>query len=342
MNLGLVEVNPQGIIQFVNNRYCEMIGYQKHELINENVNYIMGLDEKNQALVDAQLTKRQEGHSDSYQIEITNQKGDKMYWMISGAPTYDESGKISGSIGVHLDITEQKKLELHKEFLVKELEESNKGLQEYAHIVSHDLKSPLRSVSALVDWLCQDYADKLDENGMFNLQMIQEKIEGMDRLIGGILKYSTLSSNNLENVDVDLNKVIKEIREIIFIPENVRITTAKTLPTIKADKTMVHQLFQNFLSNAVVHIDKPDGVVEVDFEDLGSHWQFSVKDNGVGIPPEYHQKIFQIFQSIGNKPKATGIGLSIVKKVIDRYQGKVWLESEIGEGTTFYFTLIKL
>ena len=107
-----------------------------------------------------------------------------------------------------MDITEQHELELQKESLVRELEESNKGLQEYAHIVSHDLKSPLRSVSALVDWLCQDYEDKLDENGMYNLKMIQDKIEGMDNLIGGILKYSTVNSNNLENVDVDINEVI--------------------------------------------------------------------------------------------------------------------------------------
>ncbi|NNL09388.1 MAG: GHKL domain-containing protein, partial [Croceitalea sp.] len=214
-------------------------------------------------------------------------------------------------------------------------------LQEYAHIVSHDLKSPLRSVSALATWLYDDYKDKLDENGRYNLQMMQEKVEGMDKLIEGILKYSTVNSDTLDNTDVDVNEVIHNIKEIIFIPEHVSIQVMGTLPIIQADQTKIHQLFQNFLSNAVVNIDKEVGVVEIACEESSKYWQFSIKDNGVGIPKEYHEKIFKIFQSIGNKERSTGIGLSIVKKIIDRYEGKIWLESEIGVGTTFFFTIKK-
>ena len=250
-------------------------------------------------------------------------------------------GRVIGSLGIHLDITEQKRLELQKESLVQELEKSNIGLQEYAHIVSHDLKSPLRSISALCTWLNEDYQDKLDENGKYNLTMMQEKVEAMDSLIDGILKYSTISSDNIENTSVDVNEVIKEITDIIFIPEHVKIVTTSTLPTLFADRTKIHQLIQNFLSNAVVHIEREEGLVEIGCEDRDTHWEFSIKDNGVGIPKEYHEKIFKIFQSVGNKERSTGIGLSIVKKIIDLYQGKVWLESEIGVGTTFFFTLKK-
>lgn len=341
MNLGLVEIDLESTILLANNRYCEMIGLSEEELVGKNINAITRLDEENQKLVDSQVEKRKSNISDSYQIELTNYHGERKYWSISGGPSYDEMGKVKGAIGVHLDVTEQRQLEIQKESLVKELEESNQGLQEYAHIVSHDLKSPLRSVSALVDWLCQDYKDKLDENGMYNLKMIQDKIEGMDSLIGGILKYSTVNSNNLENVDVDVNEVITGISDIIYVPDHVRIKTEGKLPVIKADRTMLHQLFQNFMSNAVVHIDKEEGLVEVGSKDLGTHWQFSIKDNGVGIPKEYHEKIFKIFQSIGNKERSTGIGLSIVKKIIERYDGKVWLESEVGLGTTFFFTITK-
>ena len=269
------------------------------------------------------------------------QSGDKKHWLISGAPLYDESGKIKGSIGVFLDITKQKELENQKLALVNELEESNKGLQEYAHIVSHDLKSPLRSVSALATWLYEDYKDKLDEGGRYNLQMMVEKVEGMDKLITGILKYSTLNSEALDHTDVDVNDIIKSIEEIIFIPDHVQIKMANKLPVIKADYTKIHQLFQNFLSNAVVNIDKAEGWVEIGCKETATHWQFSIQDNGVGIPKEYHEKIFQIFQSIGNNERSTGIGLSIVKKIIDIYEGNVWLESEIGQGTTFYFTIKK-
>ena len=106
-------------------------------------------------------------------------------------------------------------------------------------------------------------------------------------------------------------------------------------------KTKIHQLFQNLISNAVVKIERKEGLVEISSKETQSHWQFTIKDNGVGIPKEYHEKIFKIFQSIGNNQRSTGIGLSIVKKIIDLYEGKIWLESEVGQGTTFHFTLKK-
>ncbi len=250
-------------------------------------------------------------------------------------------GELKYEVALIEDITHEIELEEEKEQLVKDLESSNKGLQEYAHIVSHDLKSPLRSISALTTWMYEDYKDKLDDNGVYNLKMMQDKVESMDKLIDGILKYSTIKSDNLDNSIVDVNEVVQEIKDIIFIPDHVTVKTANTLPTIYADRTKIHQLIQNFLSNAVVHIEREKGLVEVGCVDRDTHWEFSIKDNGVGIPKEYHEKIFKIFQSIGNKERSTGIGLSIVKKIIDLYEGKVWLESEIGVGTTFFFTLKK-
>ena len=341
MNLGLVEIDLESQIKMANNRYTEMIGLSQEYLLGKNVLEVMDLDEENMAIIQQQFEKRRKNKSDSYEVQVHDANGKRKHWLISAAPTYNDNGKIVGSIGVHLDITKQKELELQKQNLVNELEESNKGLQEYAHIVSHDLKSPLRSVTALATWLYDDYKDVLDENGKYNLKMMMEKVEGMDKLIDGILKYSTVNSDTLDHTEVDVNEVIKEISEIIYIPDHVRIKVVNTLPVIQADKVKIHQLFQNFLSNAVVNIDKKVGLVEVASEENKTHWQFSIKDNGVGIPKEYHEKIFKIFQSIGNNERSTGIGLSIVKKIIDRYNGKVWLESEIGVGTTFYFTIKK-
>ena len=341
MNLGLVEIDTEGQIQMVNNRYTEMIGHSQENLLGKYVLDVMNLDKENLEIIQQQFEKRKQNKSDSYEVEIQNFQGEKRHWLISAAPTYNEFGKIIGSVGVHLDITKQKELELQKQELVNELEDSNRGLQEYAHIVSHDLKSPLRSVTALATWLYDDYKEVLDDNGKYNLQMMMEKVEGMDKLIDGILKYSTVNSDALDNTAVDVNEVIKEISEIIYVPDHVQIKVTNTLPVIQADRTKIHQLFQNFLSNAVVNIDKEQGLVEIACKENRTHWEFSIKDNGVGIPKEYHEKIFKIFQSIGNKERSTGIGLSIVKKIIDRYQGKVWLKSEIGVGTTFYFTLKK-
>ncbi|MCL6267148.1 PAS domain-containing sensor histidine kinase [Flagellimonas myxillae] len=341
MNLGLVEVDNDENILLVNQSFSDMIGMSAGELIGENAKEVIHIIDEDREKLQLHNSKRLQGISDSYEVEVKVSNGEQRFWLISGAPRYDDAGNVIGSIGIHLDITTQKNLELQKENLLSELEASNKGLQEYAHIVSHDLKSPLRSISALSTWLYDDYKDTLDENGRYNLKMMQEKIEGMDKLITGILKYSTVNNDVLDNTEVNVNEVIQEIKEIIYIPDHVSIKPKKELPTIKADKTKIHQLFQNFLSNAVVNIDKKKGLVEIDYEEHPSHWEFSIKDNGVGIPKEYHEKIFQIFQSIGNKERSTGIGLSIVKKIIDRYSGKVWLKSKIGEGTTFFFTLKK-
>ncbi|TMM56654.1 PAS domain S-box protein [Maribacter algarum] len=339
MNLGLIEVDNHDIIQLVNHSFCKMSGFEEEELVGKKASDILKLKDK--TIIDAKRDLRMSGESDSYEVEVLNKKGEVLHWLISGAPRYDHTKSVVGSIGIHLDITNQKLLEIQKEKLLKDLEKSNDGLKEYAHIVSHDLKSPLRSISALSSWLLEDYHDKLDENGKFNLQQIQEKIEGMDRLIDGILKYSSITDATLDNSLVDLNEVINEIREIIYVPDHVNIVMMNQLPKIKVDKTKIQQLFQNLLSNAVVNIERQEGLVEISSIENNSHWEFSIKDNGVGIPKEYHEKIFKIFQSIGHDERSTGIGLSIVKKIIDLYQGQIWLESEVGQGTTFHFTIKK-
>ncbi len=339
MNLGLIEVDNKDVIQMANQSFCSMSGFDESELIGKKAAIILNISDHN--LISEKQKERLAGNSDSYEVEVLNKKGEVRHWLISGAPRYDHKKKMVGTIGIHLDITNQKLLEFQKEKLLTELEKSNEGLQEYAHIVSHDLKSPLRSISALASWLSEDYDDKLDDNGKFNLQQIQEKIEGMDRLIDGILKYSSINDASLDNTLVNLNDVIQEIQEIIFVPEHVKITIQNTLPSIRVDKTKIHQLFQNLISNAVVHIERNPGLVQISATETKTHWQFSIEDNGIGIAKEYHKKIFKVFQSISSNERSTGIGLSIVKKIIDLYQGKIWLESEVGVGTIFYFTLKK-
>ncbi|MDC6406244.1 MULTISPECIES: PAS domain S-box protein [Maribacter] len=339
MNLGLVEVDNNDVIQMVNQSFCQMSGFREHELVGKVARDILQVS--NKELIPSKNKRRLSGASDSYEIEVQSKDGRNRHWLISGAPRYNESGTVIGSIGIHLDITDQKNLEFQKEKLLKELEISNTGLQEYAHIVSHDLKSPLRSISSLATWLYEDYKDILDEGGKQNLQMMQEKVASMDKLIHGILEYSTANSSELDSSTVNLNEVVSEIRETIYIPEHVTISVPEKLPVIQADRTKMYQLFQNIIGNAVVHIEKKMGVVEVTASEYDDFWEFSIKDNGVGIPEKFHKKIFKIFQSIGNNERSTGIGLSIVKKIVDRYEGDVWVESEVGKGTDFHFTIKK-
>ncbi len=317
----------------------EFLGYDSD---NEKVN-LQGLVHKDFIEYTANSIKSllEVGVLKNYRAKIIIKDGTEKFIQINGSLIRDKEGKAIAAQGIVRDITQETEIKVLLAEQKEELEISNKGLQEYAHIVSHDLKSPLRGISALATWLSEDYKDVLDDNGKFNLQQIQEKIEGMDALINGILKYSSITNKNSKNTKVDFNTVINEIIGVIFIPDHVQIRLKNTLPILNADKTKIHQLFQNLISNAVIHIEQEKGLVEISAEEQKDYWKFSVSDNGIGIPKAYHEKIFKIFQSIGKGERSTGIGLSIVKKIVDLYKGKIWLESEEGKGTTFYFTLKK-
>lgn len=340
MNLGLIELDTQGKIQLVNGSFCAMSGFEREELLGKTTVKILGVQAESGAAWDwSQVVADKD--SGPKEVQVVHKSGEIRYWLVSGAPRYSETHKVIGSIGIHLDITEHKQLQLEKEKLLSKLEESNQSLKEYAYVVSHDLKSPLRSIQALASWLKNDYADTLDDAGKDYLDHMQDKIESMEHLISGILEYSTANTSELKNVSVDLQEVVEGIVDSIFIPEHVLVAIPKKLPEVVADRTKMRQLFQNIISNAVVHIEKEEGRVEVLCQEGKEHWEFCIRDNGVGIPKKYHEKIFEIFQSASTEKKSTGIGLSIVKKIVTRYNGRVWVESEEGQGTDFYFTLEK-
>ncbi|MGB6269072.1 MAG: ATP-binding protein [Olleya sp.] len=227
-----------------------------------------------------------------------------------------------------------------REILLSELAHQNQELSDYAHMVSHDLKSPLRSIDTLTTWLSDDYKDSFDDNGKKTLGLIRNNVEKMDTLINGILEYSTIGKNQTEIYDVDLNKLVDNILNIIQIPQNITIGKAN-LPTIKGDKYRLQQLFQNLIVNAIRYNDKSQGIIDVGVVDQDNFWQFYIKDNGKGIEETYFQKIFKTFEKLENNPESSGIGLSIVKKIVELYNGKIWLESQVNIGTTFYFTLKK-
>lgn len=339
MNLGLVEVDNDDVILLVNQSFCEMSGYKEEELIGKRGSDIF-LINKDAEIIKEENQKRIEGKSNSYELTVKNKNGEIKHWLISGAPNYSINGKVIGSIGVHLDITELKSLELQKVNLLRKLEKSNEELADYAHIVSHDLKSPLRSISALTSWIKEDYQNVIDDPGMQNFKLIEDKLEKMDHLIDGILSYSSIDEKHSKRQKTNLNETIENIINIIFIPDHITVQVDKKLPIINVDPIRIQQLFQNLISNAISHIDKPVGLVEIGYSDKPNFHQFSVSDNGEGISQEYHKKIFEIFQSVSDN-ESTGIGLSIVKKIVQLYNGQIWLDSELSKGTTFYFTIKK-
>lgn len=233
-------------------------------------------------------------------------------------------------------LVEQKNIEL-----VDKLSKSNEELQEYAHIVSHDLKSPLRSISALTSWIKMDNKSLFDEASLQNFDDIELTLEKMDSLISDVLKFSSIDADSKEDEELDLHKLVKKLIHILYVPENVSINILKKLPVVKGDKIKFQQLFQNLISNAIKFSDKDDSIINIDVKEHQSFYKFSIQDNGIGIEQRHFDKIFKIFQSLKKSEDSSGIGLSIVKKIVNIYKGEIWLESKVHKGTTFYFTIKK-
>lgn len=224
----------------------------------------------------------------------------------------------------------------------KELSERNKDLEEFAYVVSHDLKRPLRNIYTISQWLVEDSKDKFDEEIVNNLDLIKEQVTQMDLLVEGILNYSLQDKTSEGVVAVDLNVLLKRLIAV-NISKNCAIVMNGEFPTIIVNESQILQVFQNLIQNAIKHNDKEQIAIAVDYKNEERFHLFSIKDNGPGIEEKYFEKIFQLFQKLEIKSEvdSIGIGLALVKKIINRSGGTIWLESEQGIGTTFFFTLPK-
>ncbi len=240
-----------------------------------------------------------------------------------------------------IDMTERKKAEEHRCKLLKKLENVNKELKDFAYIVSHDLKAPLRGISTLANWMLSDYADKLDEEGSEQLNLLSSRVDRMHNLIDGILQYSRVGYVEEEKTPINLNELVLDIIDLVAPPENITITIENQLPVVECEQTRINQVFQNLLSNAIKYMDKPQGQIKIGCVEENGFWEFSIADNGPGIEEKYFDRIFQIFQTLSSRDEfeSTGIGLTLVKKIVGLYGGKVWVESKRGEGSKFLFTL---
>jgi PAS domain S-box-containing protein len=280
---------------------------------------------------------------------------DNKWLIIKAASLLDQQGKVIGAIETIRDITELKKAEKElKQYSksleqmvtvrTKELEDTNQELTDFAYIISHDLKAPLRGINQLANWIASDYVEILDQEGQEKLGLLISRTTHMHRLIEGILQYSRIGRTAAEKQSVDFNQLVRETIDILAVSENIQISIENELPTVVGVYTLFEQIFQNLLSNAINSIDKPQGFVKIGCVDKKSYWQFSVADNGLGIDEKYFDKIFQMFQVLAPSSEedgSTGIGLTLVKKIVEFNGGRVWLESTVGEGCTFFFTLPK-
>jgi signal transduction histidine kinase len=224
-----------------------------------------------------------------------------------------------------------------------ELVSINKELNDFAYIVSHDLKAPLRGIGSLATWLSTDYQDVLDESGRRQLELLLERAMRMETLIESVLQYSRVGRLRESRERIDLNELVESAIKMIDVPDNVTVTVDGKLPEVQGERTRLGQVFQNLIGNAVKFMDKPQGEVAVSCADDGRFWKLSVADNGPGIDAKYFDQIFQIFQTLSARDdvESSGVGLTLVKKIVEMHGGRVWVTSEVEKGATFFFTLPK-
>lgn len=225
--------------------------------------------------------------------------------------------------------------------LIQQLERSNQELKQFAYIVSHDLKAPLRAINALVQWISEDYAEHFDEDGQEQMELLQNRVRRMDQLIEGVLHYSRIGRIREKLVSVNLNKLLTETIDFLAPPSTIQIQIDARLPVVQCEKVRIGQVFQNLLSNAIKFMDKSEGIIQISSIEEGDFFRFSIQDNGPGIAEKDHERIFQIFQTLhaGDSHNSTGIGLTLVKKIVELHGGIIRVHSQLGQGCCFEFTL---
>jgi light-regulated signal transduction histidine kinase (bacteriophytochrome) len=220
------------------------------------------------------------------------------------------------------------------------LQSANRQLEEYVYIVSHDLKAPLRGLSSLAQFIEEEIGETISTDVQELLNMMKTRTDRMQQMIDGILHYSRMSNASVSKETVDVKQLIINIIDLISLPQNVRIQFPDHLPVLKTEKIKIHEVLQNLILNGIKHNDKSDIQISISYNEFPDHFEFMVMDNGKGIKPEHREKVFGLFQTLLPKDKAegTGLGLTIVKKIVEQQNGSISLESEFGKGSTFRFT----
>jgi PAS domain S-box-containing protein len=273
-------------------------------------------------------------------------KLEESFWNFVYQPLVDADGKVYGLMTHAVEVTQQvqARQEIEKKAeelanLTEALERSNRELDQFAYIASHDLKAPLRAIANLAEWIEEDLADQLADESREYLNLMRKRVYRMAALIDGILHYSR--AGRVQEVEtVDVSALVSEAIELLAPPSEVLIVVDPGMPTFNTERTALEQIFMNLIGNAIKYVQGSDARVRVSVREVGKYYEFAIADNGPGIAPEYHEKIWQMFQRLEarDKVEGTGVGLSIVKKIVESRGGRVWVESDVGAGATFYFT----
>jgi two-component system sensor kinase FixL len=346
---GLITIDHAGVIETFNPAAGRIFGYPVKDVIGRNIRMLM--PEPYHSAPDG-FPSGDPGTADPKVIglgrEVRGRRRDGgVFPMDLGVSETNVAGRQI-FVGTVRDITERKRSESAMRESIAALSRSNQELDEFAYIASHDLREPLRGLSNNAQYLKEDFGDIIGESGGRRIARIFFLCQRLEHLINDLLYFSRLGRQDLAIRSTDLNTVIADIEltlEASLEEANAKILVAEPLPVIRCDLPRITEAFRNLIANAIKYNDKPEKRIEI-----GSTWQdgrhvFHVRDNGIGIPAQFHGDIFRIFKRLNDedeKVRGSGVGLTLVKKIIERQGGKIWLESEVGVGTTFYFFIEKL
>ncbi len=338
----LVTIGPEGKITDVNNSTESVTGYSREDLIGTDFSDYFTEPEKAR---EGYLKVFQDGIVRDYELEIKNKNGQTTPVLYNASVYRDDFNNVIGIFASARDITELKEAKKVLELKLEELTRSNEELEQFAYISSHDLQEPLRMIASYLQLLERKYKGKLDAKADKYINFSVDGATRMQNLIDDLLAFSRVTTQAQEFELTDLESIYNEVTSNleVSIQENNAIITHDHLPVVMADKTQISQVFQNLLSNAIKFrsLDQPEINISVKKDD--KQFLFAVSDNGIGIDPKHSDRIFEVFKRLHKKRDypGTGIGLAICKKIIERHGGRIWVESELGKGSIFYFTLPK-
>jgi PAS domain S-box-containing protein len=357
--IGLAHVSLDGTWLRVNQKLCDILGYDREELLATTFQAITEPEDLAEDLrLVAQLLN---GEIDEYTLEkrYIHKRGHHVWIGLTVALVRENV--IAANIGApkHFisaiqDITARKQLEIINHNQTAELEQlnsslllvqqrlkqRNEDLDSFVYMVSHDLKAPLRSISNLSEWIAEDLEDRLVESDREQFALLHQRVKRMDALIDGLLRYSRVGTQQLTAETVDVAQLLAETIDSLAPPANFQLEILLPLPTLKTKGILLSQVFANLLNNAIKHHDRTSGRIEISAQDLGDRYQFSIADDGPGIPPDARSRIFDIFQTLkpSHSSSNTGIGLALVKKIVEGEGGQIWLATDRPTGACFQFT----
>ena len=324
-------------ILFANDVFLEASGWSSDTAAGRHISEIVGVERylQRQPYYERALA----GETVSY--ESTGAAGSEAgYFRFSYRPSFDEAGKVRGIFSMATDITERRKVELELVAKQAELVRSNKDLEQFAYVASHDLKAPLRAIDLLVQWITEGLAGYDANNVQENLGLLTKRTQRLNRLLDDLLSYSRAGRKVGAHRMADTHALVLDVAQMLNPPQTVSISIEGKLPAFKTYPAPLEQVFRNLIGNAVKHHPGPQGRIVVSCKERGGFYVFAVEDDGEGIPMEYAERVFEMFQTL--KPRdqveGSGMGLAIVNRIVQWQGGRVWFEPAAGgRGTVFKF-----